>query len=229
MNSELKGKLYVIGGSARSGKTIILNALVRQKPMLAFSTDALREGLRNVFVGESYLGIEKLSFSGEVTFLRAREKNSQHKQFSYHPSEDELTWQAVLGLINHYDRKNISIALEGIALTPERIKSLRLKNLEVRAIFVGFTKENHFENILAHAGKHNDWIQKAIEDNKGDQTQIKEWFNGTLEKNQLLLTKATQCGYAFFDISTEPFREIVTRAVAYLLNTENASSPRRNA
>jgi len=212
-----KGKLYLIGGSARSGKTIILNELIRRKPMLALSTDALREGVRNIFAGESYLDIQKLHFKGELTFRRAREKEILIKKFEQRPSESEITWQATIGFIDHYDRKNISIAIEGLAITPERVKSLQLKNLELKVVFIGFTKVVHLEKILEHSQKYNDWINKVIEDDGGSKTKIEEWFKKTIRENKRLSKQVREYGYYFIDISEDLFEKNIQSGIEYLL------------
>jgi 2-phosphoglycerate kinase len=115
--------LYIIGGSTRSGKTTILNKVIKAKPMIAVQTDAIREGMRKALIGESLVTINKLSFSGDVTFHRLSENSdvSHTKHFSQEISQDELTWNNVAGLINYYDDKGVDLIVEGMVETAREL------------------------------------------------------------------------------------------------------------
>lgn len=214
--------LYLIGGSPRSGKTTIFRKIVTQKPMLAITTDGLREAIRYTIIEESFATIKKLSFSGQATFHKAGEnKDESHtKDFSYDIDQEELTWKNIVGLVNYYDRpRGASIVIEGMAITPERVKSLSLKNLELKVVFLGFTDESHFEKIFEYSNINKDWIHKKInEEDGGDDSHVRKWLKETLEENKKMEALATEYGYSFFSPHEGDFDEYCDKVVKYLLN-----------
>ncbi|MDB5259086.1 MAG: hypothetical protein JWO73_294 [Candidatus Taylorbacteria bacterium] len=213
--------LYLIGGSPRSGKTIIFKEMINRKPMIAISSDALRESARYTLTEEPFVSIQKLSFEGDVSFHRAGENKdiSHAKHFSYDIDQEELTWKAIVGLINFYDRKSgNSLIIEGMAITPERVKSLSLKNLKIKAAFVGFTDDSHLKNILEYAHANEDWVHKKITlEDGGDDSSVRKWFNEELGKNKEDATLAKEYGYEFFSPHEGSFEEYTNKVVEYLL------------
>lgn len=185
--------LYLIGGSPRCGKTTIFNSFIKQKPMIAIPTDAIRAGVRHL---------------------------NKHNRINF--SEDEiennLPWEIIVGLIHRYDHKNIPLIIEGVVITPERVKSLKLKNLELRAVFVGFTDNSYIEKIIGHGLVEKDWVYDHIQNNNGDDIEIREMFKSLQEKNKLTKEKAAEYGYGFFSPEALPFEEYCGKVVQHLLN-----------
>lgn len=213
--------LCLIGGSPRSGKTIIFNEIIRQKPMIAISSDALRESVRYTLLEEHFVTIQKLSFQGDATFHRAGEhKDASHtKHFSYEIDQEELTWNSIKGLISYYDRKGAaSLIIEGMAITPERVKSLSLKNLELRAVFLGSTEESYFENILAYSKEKEDWMYKKIhQEDGGDDSNVRKWFSDEVIRNRKVAVLAEENGYGFFSPHEGSFDEYRDKVVKYII------------
>ncbi len=185
--------LYLIGGSPRCGKTTIFNSFINKKPMIAIPTDAIRAGVR-------YL--------------------NKHNRINF--SEDEiennLPWEMVVGLIHRYDHKNIPLIIEGVVITPERVKNLKLDNLELRAVFVGFTEETHIEKIIEHGLTEKDWVYDHITSNNGDDTEVRKMFKSLQEKNKLTKEKADEYGYSFFSPEDLPFEDYCNTVVQHLLS-----------
>jgi hypothetical protein len=92
-------------------------------PILAFPSDAIRAGIRY------------LNSHGRINFDTTA-------------IEDQLPWEMMVGIINRYDNKNIPLILEGVVITPERIKNLKLDNLIIKTVFVGFTGDEYIENVI---------------------------------------------------------------------------------
>lgn len=184
---------------------------------MAISFDALREGVRNIFLDESHVTIKHIGFKGNATFSRPGDSALIHKEFSLDTSQDELTLKALTGMINGFDRKNIDLIIEGLAITPEYVHSLQLKNLEVRAVFVGFVEDRYLESLLKYAYENKDWIYTAIQENNGDDTKVREWFQETKEQNKKLALAAKEYGYGFFPVNNESFDIHIKEATDYLL------------
>ncbi len=213
--------LYLIGGSPRCGKTIIFKEVIEKKPMVAISTDALREMARYTLFEESYVSVQSLSFQGDVTFHRAgEEKDISHKKhFSYEIDEEELTWKAVVGLIQCYDRNpGRSLIIEGVAITPERVKSLSLKNFKLKAVFLGFNNESYLKNILDYSHEHKDWLYKKVMiESGGDYSVAETWFKEELIRSKEVAMLAEKYGYKFFSPQEKNFQKYRDEVVEYLL------------
>ncbi|MCE9643846.1 hypothetical protein K8Q93_01185 [Candidatus Parcubacteria bacterium] len=185
--------LYLIGGSPRCGKTTIFNSFISKKPMIAIPTDAIRAGVR-------YL--------------------NKHNRINF--SEDEiennLPWEMIVGLIHRYDHKNIPLIIEGVVITPERVKNLKLENLKLQAVFVGFTEEAHIEKIIQYGQAEKDWVYGHIKNNNGDDTEIRKMFKSLQEKNKLTKEKAEEYGFGFFSPENLPFDEYCNKVVQNLLS-----------
>lgn len=184
--------LYLIGGSPRCGKTTIFNAFIKQRPMIAIPTDAIRAGVRY------------LNKNGRINF-------------SEDEVENNLPWEMVIGLIQRYDHKNIPLIVEGVVITPERVKNLKLKNLNLRAVFVGFTEESHIEGVIKHGNVEKDWVYDAIVKNGGDDSEVRKMFKSLMEKNRLTKGKAEEYEYKFFSPENLPFDEYCNEVVQALL------------
>lgn len=214
--------LYLIGGSPRSGKTIIFNEVIKQKPMIAVSSDALREAARFTLLDESFVTIQKLSFEGDAIFHRAGENKeiSHTKHFSCDIDQEELTWKTIKGLINYYDRKGgVSLIIEGMVITPERVKELSVKDLGVKAVFLGFTDKSHIENIFEYSNDKKDWIYKKInQEDGGDDSFVRKWLHEELEKNKKVAILAEEYGYKFFSPHESSFEVYRDKVVKFLLD-----------
>lgn len=186
-------KLYVIGGSPRCGKTIILNDVIKKEPMIAVSSDAIRSGVRY------------LNKNGRI--------NESEKMI-----EDELPWELLIGLIGRYDRQNVSIVVEGVVFTPERVRSLKLKNLELKAVFVGFTTDEFIEQIIEYGKQTKDWVYDSIVENDGSEDVIKKTLADEQKKNLELKARALKYGYKFFDIEVDSFDVYKNKVADYLLS-----------
>ncbi|MEI8339418.1 MAG: hypothetical protein WCF94_02015 [bacterium] len=187
-------KLYIIGGPGRCGKTTIMREFLDKKKVVAVSSDAVRAGFR-------YLN-----------------KKVLQTNYSVNEIDDELTWQMMVGIILYYNHKNISLVLEGVVFTPDRVKSLELSNLEVRAVFVGFVEDNHIDSIIEFAHENKDWVYDNITKvNNGDDSEIRKMFKQDQENSKQSLLKAKEYGYSFFSIDNKPFEDYKKQVVDYLL------------
>lgn len=183
-------KLYIIGGSPRCGKTIILNEVMQKQPMLSISSDAIRAGVR--FLNKN----NRIDFPEEMI-------------------EDLLPWEILIGLIQRYDHQNIPLIAEGVVFTPERVQSLKLKNLELRAVFVGFSSNEFIDRVVDHGKQAKDWVYDNI-NTKGEE-HVRQVMNELKEKSIALQVEAERLGYPFFSADKMPFDEFKECVVSFLL------------
>lgn len=185
-------RIYVIGGLPRCGKTTILNDTLQKSPMIAISSDAIRAGVR---------------------YLNEHNRiNEAHDMV-----EDQLPWEILVGLILRYDHLNIPLIVEGIVFTPERVNSLELKNLELRAAFVGFSSNEFVEHAIEH-GKHaKDWVYERIAANNGSEENVRGMFAGLQQQGVELREKAIRFGYEYFTPDYQLFAEYKSEVVNFLL------------
>lgn len=161
--------------------------------MVGIPTDAIRAGIR---------------------YLNKRNRID----FSEDEIENNLPWEMVVGLIHRYDHKNISLIIEGVVITPERVKSLKLNNLELRAVFVGFTGDAYIEKVISHGRAEKDWVYDHIINNNGDETEVRKMLKSLQAKNKLTKEKAEEYGYIFFSPEGLPFDEYCETVLEYLLS-----------
>lgn len=185
-------KLYVIGGSPRCGKTAILTEFLQEKPMISVSSDAIRAGVR-------YLNEHG----------RIKEESDM--------VEDVIPWEMLVGLILRYDHLNIPLIIEGVVLTPERVNSLKLKNLEVRAAFVGFSSDQFSEQAIKYGKQSKDWVYDKILADDGSEDSVREMFSGLQEKGAKLQVKAEEYGYQYFTPDNKVFEDYRAEVFNYLL------------
>jgi 2-phosphoglycerate kinase len=219
MSNKKKHTLYIIGGLSRVGKTIVFEKLMARRHAITIQTDAVRAAMRKVLIGESYVAVEKMRISVYATLHRHGSLTAYTKNHTQRPKgEDDLAWAGVLGLIETYDRKDSAdVIIEGVAITPERIHALTLKNLSVRAAFIGYGDSAHLQAILAYSEKKKDWVHTSIKEHGGDASHVTKWARDGVVKSRKLKKHAEEFGYGYFDVSARPFREHAAAVLAYLL------------
>lgn len=220
MGNTVKHNVYVIGGLPRTGKTIVFREMVRRCHAITIQTDAVRAAIRKVLVGESYVSVQKMRINVQATLGASGNSVAHAINRTQIPSgEDGLAWTGVLSLLETYDRDNATdVIVEGVAATPEHIHALALKNLSVRAAFIGYHNVAHFDKVLAYAHEKNDWVQASIDEHGGGTDHVKEWVHGGVAQSLELERIAEKLGYGYFDVSARPFDEHIEAVVAYLLS-----------
>ena len=104
-----------------------------------------------------------------------------------------------------------------MVITPERVKSLSLKHLTLRVVFIGFTDEESIEKILEYSNTNHDWIYKKIsQEDGGDDSIVKEWLKNEIVKNKKLASWAEEYGYKFFSSHEKVFEEFQDEVVTFL-------------
>jgi hypothetical protein len=132
--------LYLVGGAARAGKTLLAHRLLREQGTPYFCIDYFVSALEQ---GAPELGIA----SESPNALRAR-----------------LVWPRLVPLLRNIVEVEPAYTVEGDALLPAGVAWLRAAYPgQVRACFLGYagaTPEQKLADIRAFGGGVNDWIQE---------------------------------------------------------------------
>lgn len=139
--------LLVVGGAARSGKTLLARSLLRAAQIPWFSLDVLRAGLTN---GAPSLG---LAFSHDDL------------------EEADRVWPIVSAMIEAMLADQTDYLIEGSCLRPLALAGLmsRRARVSVRSVFLGFPDVSPAlkrREIDAHPTGGNDWFSALSDTDK---------------------------------------------------------------
>lgn len=168
----------------RCGKSTIRDKVLLQRPMKSISTDDVREAILDL------------------------DRRKWRTEFVDGVIWDKVPWRIAVELIGQFDEHKADVILEGVMITPERADFIkkRLKNLKMRAAFVGFTGDAHIETIIQKAHANKDWVYHKIQKKGGDDTEIRQILNKAKEKNKILEQKAKEYGYEYFTLENPSFK-----------------------
>jgi hypothetical protein len=132
--------LYLVGGPARSGKSLLAQRLLRQRQIPYFSVDYLTSGLAR----------------GAAT------QNVRHEQSNR--DRGERIWPVLSGVLRNIVEVEPHYLVEGGALLPEKVVEFSSRYPgAIRACFLGYahsTAEAKCASIRATPAPINDWVAK---------------------------------------------------------------------
>jgi hypothetical protein len=182
--------LYLIGGPARSGKSLLARRLLQMCQAPYFCTDYLTSGLA--------VGAPELKVGHELgNQLRG-----------------ERIWPVLVGVLRNLVEVEPEYVVEGDALLPGRIASLRAEYPgRLRACFVGYPRcsvEAKVWSVRTHLSPVNDWVGGMPEDH------LHELVVEMAEFSRYLEAECRLHGIAFFDGSVD-FELALRQAEGYLV------------
>ena len=181
--------LYLLGGAARSGKTIIAQRLLKERCIPYFCID--------YFVSALEQGAPELGILGESPTL---------------PKAGEL-WTLLKPLLVNIIEVEPHYLVEGDTLLPGKVVELRgIYPSDVRICFLGYprlTPEEKMKEIRQFGGSVNDWIQEHTDD------YILELTAEMVDFSQYLQRECQEHNVQFFDTSRQ-FLQSVDQAFNYL-------------
>ena len=166
--------MYFIGGAPRSGKSTALAALLAQRPMLAASTDSIRDvarGLANKTDNPTLFkaGRGPLDTPKNIhAMLTKPETIAPH-----HIKESEEVWKSVSTFLDCNINNERDCAVEGVAILPKNIHEYEY---EYKAVFL-VNLHDQTNAMITHARQNShDWL------NFYDENTIRAFahFNQTL-------------------------------------------------
>ena len=128
-------KAYLIGGTPRTGKTVLAMHYIKKQPTLAASSDAIRYMLRQIRSKEQQ---PDLFHFGKYTSNdpTQREYLLTHLQKAIQTQNNEsvLVWKSVKDFIMSNIEDGKDVLIEGTAILPELFAGL---DCDYEAIFIG--------------------------------------------------------------------------------------------
>jgi len=186
--------LYLIGGPARCGKTLLARRLHRRLGAPYFVTDYLTSGL----AGEPSLGVQHE--------LGNRERG-------------ERAWPVLEGLLRNVAEVEPCYVVEGDLLLPERLAPFQGRfDGPVRACFLGYPRvspDGKLAAIRAHPSPVNDWVAGMSDARLHDLVAEMVAFSRYLE------AECGRQGLPFFDGSHD-FEPALEQAEKYLTSGTRA-------
>jgi len=206
-------RAYLIGGTPRTGKTTLTMRALRERPMLAASTDAIRYTLRRI-IHESdepdlfHLGKYTSNEPERRNYLRTNPLDMVAAQ----NKESVVVWKSVVNFINSNLEDGFDVLIEGIAVLPELVAQLQC---DYSVIFLGNQSEEHYQTILhsARSNKH-DWMHD-LEDETIEAFAI---FNQVFSR--YVAEKANEHSMTYIEVRDSNFNEDMNTALKMLLREQ---------
>jgi 2-phosphoglycerate kinase len=214
---ENKHTLYLVGGTARAGKSTVASRMARAD-LISLPTDFVRSIIRNALVGNAPINVGKFNFEGIASYG----ENQSWPIKVDNLSEDELAWRCVRSMIHNYDVANKhDILFEGVAITPQEVNALQLNNLVLKVVFLGYNNESHADNIITHAKEAHDYIYgEMLRSGKGE-NYVRENIAGDINRSHEIKEQAERFGYRYFDVTqASSFEHHIQAALNYLQKYE---------
>ena len=186
--------LFLVGGTSRSGKTLIARKLLADKRIPYLSLDWLMMGFND---GIPEYGIHHLLWPNEIA---------------------EKMEPFLAGMIDSMLVDGMDYVIEGEAMLPRQVTDLVKKYPDkIRAVFVGYTEisvTDKVGQVKEYGGGDNDWLT-----NKSDE-YISDHIKNMIAYSKRIKIGCEEHGLAYFDTS-EDFLETIEAATDFLLDGLN--------
>lgn len=180
--------LYLIGGTSRSGKTLLAKRILKEKQVPYLSLDWLMMGFND---GIPEYGIHHLLWPNEIA---------------------KKMWPFLKGMIDNMLFEGVDYVIEGEAMLPELISELVEKYPgQINAVFVGYTdiEVDHKVSLVKKYGGENDWLT-----NESDE-YIRDHISNMISYSKRIKEDCEKYGTPYFDTSGD-FPQVIDEASEYL-------------
>ncbi|MES2225664.1 MAG: hypothetical protein V4480_02540 [Patescibacteria group bacterium] len=182
--------LYVLGGSSRSGKTLLARRAVVEKQIPYFPLDGLFYSLVH--------GAPEFGVLYENTL-----KERPHKM-----------WPLVKPLLNYFLKEEKEYLIEGDSILPSQVSESIAEGKPIKCCFVGYAESNKDEKLALVREYHQgdaDWT-KDISDE-----EMLPMIDEMIEFSQYLKEECSKYDIKYFDVSHD-FEGVYTEAFEYLFS-----------
>lgn len=182
--------IYILGGTSRSGKSIISRRFVTERQIPFFCIDFLTTSLQE---------IPTLNIKHGLPFLEKAEK----------------LWPLIKPMLIHLLKEEPQYLIEGDGLLPNQIVELlsEFPN-DIKTCFVGFSEidpQEKLKQVRKFGGNMDDWTK-----NIPDEELIKH-IKAMVEFSKYLKSECTKYGISYFE-SSNNFPEYLEKVFQYLIN-----------
>jgi len=193
----------------RSGKTTVVQELIKRKPVLAASTDAIRSIAKGMVTAEINPNLFRVARGTFGSDKHVREMRDNPKKSLEHELDGAReTWKSVLDFIKDYQQDGKNVAVEGVAVLPEQLSKL---DFDFKAVF--FVNLSEQSDIILKHAKHNqnDWMRKY------DENTIRLYCKLIQLWNQYCADEAKKYSLPVVTIDNDNFETSIQDAVKTLL------------
>jgi hypothetical protein len=185
--------LYILGGTARAGKSTIAARFLAETGIPYFCLDVLMMGLAR---GLPELGIDP-------------EDDEQHVA--------RMPWPVVEDMAHTMVENEEDYLFEGVQLRPQDVADLCLQLPgQVHACFIGFAETDpqaKFEEIRRYGGGPGDWLREL--DDATVMTEVKR----LIAQSQRIRDECERLGLRYFEIGTDR-ASAISEVAGYLIEPE---------
>jgi len=186
---EVRSMLYLLGGAARSGKSIIARRVMTAYQLPCFSLDYLSNGMAEVW------------------------PELQHDLDTDDATVGERIWPVVRSIATMMLRTNVHYLLEGASLQPHHAHELVLAfPNQVRACFVGFANADiteKLQHVRQFGGHPDDWMAHW------DDALVVQQLEYLKAVSQAIHTACHQRDLPYFETSRQ-FEQTVSAVVQHI-------------
>jgi 2-phosphoglycerate kinase len=203
-------KAFLIGGTPRVGKTSLTLRFLKEKPILATSTDAVRYMMRRIIKEDDEPALFHLGkYTSNDPERQAHLRNHSSDIITIQNNESTIVWRSVKDLIESNLADGFDVLIEGIAVLPEFVRQLEC---EYTAVFLGNQSDQHHQTILDTARKNRDDWMHDLDDQTIEAFAI---FNKTFSR--YVEDEANKYGLRYIEIHDDTFEHDIGQALDFLL------------
>jgi 2-phosphoglycerate kinase len=191
-------KIYLIGGTPRTGKTTLSMRFLEKRPIFATSADGIRFMLRDLLKSEDVPELFRFAkYVSNDPAMTHSVMSDHQKALDIQIAESRIVWHSIRSFIQNSLEDDHDLLIEGLAIMPDFIKDL---NCDLRVVFLGNQSDDHVTTVT-HFARNNphDWMH-----NLDDETIISfAELNKTY--SQFIQQEALQYKLPYIEIRDDTF------------------------
>ncbi len=200
--------IYIIGGSARCGKSTLARQFRVGFDGQVLSGDSTRVAIRETSQPEWLPDV----FDKIVD--PTSEDDPPSKRIARFRRRDMVVWNFLQKYFDSVTFANDDVLVDG-PLWPSMLKDYPLEH---RAVFLVDTSIDHAERVLhiRDTAEYGNWMR----DEKYTDEAIRKWAAMNVERSKLMIDECKKYGYQYFDIAELGLDGSQVRALEYLSNKD---------
>ena len=175
--------------------------------LIVLPTDYIRSLIRRIIVGKD-VGLGAVTFECKQSFLISNELAAPNEIEVTVPrldqvpvgqnAEDFVAWKVIVSLLEDYDQENVcDIIVEGVAVTPEEVYGLRLRNLDMKSVFLGYNDYAAYRAMVPFSEAEKQKREVELKTLVAEADRLKQ--------------KVEKLNYAYFDMTKTSMDQVVSK------------------